>query len=379
MLNRIIEPAYKEACQYGLGYISDIVLQAHSAPYLYVSRSWEVPSATFLPELSDLILTPAQIDECVRELKQRNTERTTLARQEKDTKDLRDFAFNWPSDDAPLWRIRANRTEVSRGAEVTLRIHPYTVPDFSELSLPSSILSLMTRSSGLIVVAGPTGGGKSTTIASLVRFYSERSNGRISTLEDPIEFLFDFPGRLISQQWVPVHVPTWADGIHDSLRRKVDLLVLGEMRDKESIEAAVHAACSGHLVIASCHPHTAVHTLEYLKDRFPPDSQDGIRNALLSCLLCVVCQNLLPSLGERPVVPWYEVLVMSDSIRANLANKQFAYLDSILSTDTYAREGNVSGRSRLDDLKRMGLISSEVYLSFAAGLGSDRDSLSFGR
>lgn len=357
----ILQAAFDEAISLGLGGISDIVLQADSVPYFYVGRTWEVPSATFLPKLANLSLTSADIDDIARDLRARNSERATLARYDSsDLQRIRDFAFSWPTDGPPMWRVRANIVEVSRGPEISLRIHPYVVPDFSELNLPTSILRSVEQQSGLIIVAGPTGGGKSTTIASLVRHYAEQSTGRISTLEDPIEFLFSFPGRLISQQWVPIHTPTFLDGIQDALRRKVDLLVVGELRTPDAIMASIHAASAGHLVIASCHPTSAVSTLDYLSQFAPAEARETIRASLLNVVNTIVCQDLLPGL-QQAVVPWYEVVVMSDDIRANLATQQINVLSTLIDADSYAALGNVSGRRRLEDLLRRGQISEQTY------------------
>lgn len=211
-----------------------------------------------------------------------------------------------------------------------------------QLGLPSSVVELVQRPRGLVLVTGPTGSGKSTTLASLVNFLNETHDHHIITIEDPIEFYHDHIKSTINQREVGVDVPSFAEAIKRALRQDPDIILVGELRDLETIGAAISAAETGHIVFGTLHTNSAQGTVNRIIDAFPGNLQDQIRTQLSTALLGVVAQGLLPrKTGGR--VAAYEVLIVTPGI-ANLIreNKTFR-INSAIQT------GSKFGMNLMDD------------------------------
>lgn len=198
-----------------------------------------------------------------------------------------------------------------------------------QLGLPESVVKLVHRPRGLFLVTGPTGSGKSTTLASLINLLNEEIDHHIITIEDPIEFYHDHIESTINQREVGVDVPSFSEAIRRALRQDPDVILVGELRDLETIEAAISAAETGHVVFGTLHTNSAQGTVNRIIDAFPGNLQDQIRTQLASTLIGVVAQTLLPRIGGGRVAA-YEVLVVTPGI-ANLIreNKTFRINSSI--------------------------------------------------
>ncbi len=198
-----------------------------------------------------------------------------------------------------------------------------------QLGLPESVVKMVLRPRGLVLVTGPTGSGKSTTLASLINYINEGHDHHIITIEDPIEFYHEHIKSTVNQREVGVDVPSFAEAIRRALRQDPDVILVGEMRDLETIGAAITAAETGHIVFGTLHTNSAQGTVNRIIDAFPGNLQDQIRTQLSTALIGVVAQTLIPRIGGGRVAA-YEVLVVTPGI-ANLIreNKTFRISSAI--------------------------------------------------
>ena len=205
-------------------------------------------------------------------------------------------------------RLRASAFKQMKGNSITLRLLPRACPQLSTLGVPRAIPELLSHDSGLILVTGATGSGKSTTLAAMVDFLNHQTDGHILTLEDPVEFVYQSERCLIQQREIGLHSPSFAEALRAALREDPDVILLGELRDSETIRLALTAAETGHLVLATLHTRGASQAIERLIDTFPAQEKDPVRNQLAGSLRAVLAQRLLPDLqGGR--VALYELLV----------------------------------------------------------------------
>lgn len=209
-----------------------------------------------------------------------------------------DFSFEIKD----LARFRVALFHDRLGRRAVLRVIPYGIRPFEELGLPERISELVARPRGLVLVTGPTGSGKSTTLAAMIDLINRTKKYHIITIEDPIEFVHESKESIITQREVGTHVASFADGLRQALRQDPDVILIGEMRDLETVDGALKAAETGHLTFATLHTNTAVSTITRIIDIFPADRQAQIRTQLSFTLQGVLCQTLLPRRQKRPGV-----------------------------------------------------------------------------
>lgn len=203
-----------------------------------------------------------------------------------------------------------------KGVSIALRLLPLACPQLSALGVPRAIPELLSSDSGLILVTGATGSGKSTTLAAMVDFLNHHTDGHILTLEDPVEFMYQSERCLIQQREMGQHSLSFAEALRSALREDPDVILLGELRDSETIRLALTAAETGHLVLATLHTRGASQAIERLVDTFPAQEKDPVRHQLAGSLRAVLAQKLLQDVqGGR--VALYELLV-NTSAAANL-------------------------------------------------------------
>jgi twitching motility protein PilT len=213
-------------------------------------------------------------------------------------------------------RLRCSAFNHMLGVSITIRLLPVTCPQLASLGVPRAIPDLLANDNGLILVTGATGSGKSTTLAGMVDFLNHHTDGHILTLEDPVEFMYHSERCLIQQREIGRHSPSFADALRCALREDPDVILLGELRDSETIRLALTAAETGHLVLATLHTRGAAQAIERLVDTFPAQEKDPVRNQLAGSLRAVLAQKLRQDLqGGR--VALYELLV-NTSAAANL-------------------------------------------------------------
>lgn len=215
-----------------------------------------------------------------------------------------------------LARFRANIFKDHKGIGAVFRLIPSEILSAEKLNVPQSILNLLTAPKGLILVTGPTGSGKSTTLAALIDYINENQKKHIITIEDPLEFIHPNKKSVINQREISTHTGSFKRALKAALRQDPDIILVGEMRDLETIAIAIEMAVTGHLVFGTLHTSTAIGTIDRIIDQFPSDRQSQIRTMLSDALVAVVAQNLCKR-KEKGRVAVQEILVVTPAI-ANL-------------------------------------------------------------
>ncbi|MDQ3369594.1 MAG: type IV pilus twitching motility protein PilT [Myxococcota bacterium] len=221
-----------------------------------------------------------------------------------------DFAF--PLDE--LLRFRVNAFVQNRGEGAVFRLIPHKIPRFEDLGLPAVVRNLCEEEKGLVLVTGPTGSGKSTTLASMIDYLNETMQGHILTLEDPIEFVHKSKRSLVNQREIGTQSKSFSAALKSALREDPDVILVGELRDLETISLALTAAETGHLVFGTVHTSSAAKTVDRLVDVFPPNQQAQVRTMLSESLVGVVTQMLLHKVGGGRAAA-LEILLGTPAVR----------------------------------------------------------------
>jgi twitching motility protein PilT len=250
-------------------------------------------------------------------------------------------------------RFRVNVFMQSRGPGAVLRAIPTKIPSLESLNLPPVLKELCDRERGLVLVTGPTGSGKSTTLAAMIDLINETWNGHILTIEDPIEFVHKSKRCLVNQREVGPHTGSFANALRSALREDPDVILIGEMRDLETISLALTAAETGHLVFGTLHTSSAPKTVDRVIDVFPAGQQAQIRTMLSESLEAVVSQTLLKKKGGGRVAAC-EILVAVPAIRNLIREGKLHQIPSMMQTGQ--RVGMQSLDMALADLVKRGLV-----------------------
>ncbi|MFH0820212.1 MAG: type IV pilus twitching motility protein PilT [Candidatus Peregrinibacteria bacterium] len=262
-----------------------------------------------------------------------------------------------------LSRFRVNIYEERNGPAIAFRVISEKIPGFEELGLTETIGKFTTLPHGLVLVTGTTCRGKTTTLASIVNSINQTQRRHIITIEDPIEFVYPKGQSLVTQREVNVHTHTFANAIRSALRQDPDVVMVGEMRDLETIAAAITLAETGHLVFSTLHTSDAAQTVDRIIDVFPPYQQQQIRAQLAGTLKGVVSQVLIPRADGQGRVAAREVMVVNDAIRNCIAKGETHQIYSMIQLG--ASEGMVLLDQHLLELVRQGFITPEEGLSKA--------------
>jgi len=250
-----------------------------------------------------------------------------------------DFGFSFA--DAARFRVSIFNQKQVLG--LALRLIPSEMLSFEQIGLPPTIKNLLLKPHGLVLVSGPTGCGKTTTLATMIDFLNTETYKHIVTLEDPIEYYHDHKNSIITQREIGVDCPSFEEGLRRVLRQDPDVILVGEMRDLETMEAAIRAAETGHLVFATLHTTGAAKTIDRIIDAFPPDQQEQIRTQLSTSLAAAISQLLLPRAGGKGRIAAFEIMLMKDSIANLIRKKETHKLASDIQT------GRGEGMILLDD------------------------------
>src|SRR2546427_8639594 len=276
------------------------------------------------------------------------------------------FTENWDLDLsyplAGVGRFRVNVFMQRHGIAAAFRLIPETIKTISELDLPEQLASLIDASEGLVLVTGPTGSGKSTTLASLIHTINEKQQAHIITIEDPIEFVHENRRCLISQREVASHTKSFSAALRAALREDPDIILVGEMRDLETISLAITAAETGHLVFATLHTNSAIKTIDRVIDVFPEGQQTQLRVMLSESLRGVVAQALLPRPDRQGRVPVVEVLVNVPAVANLIREGKTHQVASAMQTGR--AHGMMTFEAATHDLIQKDLISKEDGMSF---------------
>ena len=259
-------------------------------------------------------------------------------------------------------RFRVSVLKAKGNYGLVLRQIPYKMFGLRDIGLPDKIRELLYRPRGLILVTGPTGSGKSTTLASMVNYINENRDGHIITIEDPIEYYHPHKRCIVTQREVHSDVPSFSEAIRRALRQDPDIILVGEMRDLETIEAAISAAETGHLVFGTLHTNGAAKTIDRIVDAFPANMKDMIRTQLASSVQAVISQVLCKKIGGGRIAG-YEIMVNTTSIASLIReNKTFRISSDI---QTGAQLGMITMDTHLMSLVNRELVSPDEALEKA--------------
>jgi twitching motility protein PilT len=256
------------------------------------------------------------------------------------------------------YRFRGNASFQRGFVSVSLRLVP-KARSIADLNLPEQLQMFARRREGFFLVTGPVGQGKSTSLAAMVSLINNESKRHVITIEDPIEFIFPQEKSLIEQREVGIDTKDFYSALVSSLRQDVDVLMIGEMRDKDTIAAAVTAAETGHLVLSTLHTNSASQTVDRIIDSFPGDQQDQIRAQLAGSLIGILSQRLIPRISGG-MIPAYELLINTPAVANLIREKRTHELDVII--ETGKEEGMIDLNRCLADLIRRGEILPDVAL-----------------
>ncbi|MBY6037046.1 type IV pilus twitching motility protein PilT [Fictibacillus nanhaiensis] len=235
-----------------------------------------------------------------------------------------------------LSRFRVNAYRQRSCVSLAFRVIPTVIPSLEELSLPETIRKMAMKQQGMVLVTGPTGSGKSTTLASMIDYMNRTMSRHIITLEDPIEYLHRHQTCVIDQREIGFDTNTFSNGLRAALRQDPDVILLGEMRDLETIATAITAAETGHLVLGTLHTTNAPSTIDRIVDVFPPEQQGQIRTQLASVLVGVLSQRLLPNVNGNGRKAITEVLVNTPAVANLIRNEKNHQLHSVMQTSKNA-------------------------------------------
>lgn len=269
-----------------------------------------------------------------------------------------DFSFALPG----ISRFRVNTFKQRGSYSAVIRVISFELPHPSTLMIPDAVMDLADTSRGMVLVTGPAGSGKSTTLACIINKINQEKCEHIITLEDPLEFLHRHEKSIVSQREINTDTESYLTALRAALRQSPDVILLGEMRDYETINTAVTAAETGHLIFSSLHTIGAANSIDRIIDAFPASQQQQICIQLASVLQAVVSQKLLPSVDGK-VVPAFEIMVLTPAIRNLIRERKVHQIDGIIYTSS--ADNMISMDTSIFNLFMAGLITRETAIAEA--------------
>ena len=268
-----------------------------------------------------------------------------------------------------LARFRVNTYSQRSTMAAIIRVVLFNIPNYQDLQIPEEVMKIATINHGLVLVTGPAGGGKTTTLACVINAINKTRNCHIITLEDPIEFLHRDTESIISQREISTDTDSYNIALRACLRQAPDIILLGEMRDYETIKTAITAAETGHLVISTLHTIGAANTIDRIIDVFPPEQQQQVRVQLSMALRMVVSQRLLSSVDDASI-PVFEIMHVNNAISNLIREGKTHQIDNVIQTSV--QEGMVGMDAYILKQFRSGVITAETALENA----TNRDAIS---
>lgn len=269
-----------------------------------------------------------------------------------------DFSFAVPG----LSRFRVSAYKQRGALSAVIRIITFDLPDYSELGIPNTIINMGNGSGGMILVTGPAGSGKSTTLACIIDHINKTRDKHIITLEDPLEYLHRHNRSIVSQREINVDTENYVTALRAALRQSPDVILLGEMRDYETISIAMTAAETGHMLFSTLHTIGAANTIDRIIDVFPANQQRQVAVQLSMVLSAVVSQQLLPTV-DGGVVPAFEIMTVNPAIRNMIRDNKIPQIEGLLYSSS--KEDMISMDSSILKLYQEGRITRETALLYA--------------
>lgn len=318
---------------------SDLHLSAGSNPIIRVSGS-------LVPLLQQPVLTPADTMAILKE----------MAPPERFAKfpEAQSIDFSYAHTDKV--RFRVNGFMVQGAAAMAMRLIPHEAQTFEKLNLPPILEVFTQRTQGFFLLVGPVGQGKSTTMAAIIDRINETRAEHIVTIEDPVEYIFDQKKSLIHQREVHVDAPDFHSALQSAFREDVNVIMVGEMRDQETISSAVTAAETGHLVLSTLHTNNAAQTIDRIIDMFPPGQQDQVRVQLAGSLAGIFSQRLVPRI-QGGLIPAYELLINNNAVANLIREGRTHEIGTVIQTSS--QEGMIDMDRSLAELVRRGEVTVE--------------------
>lgn len=339
--------------------VSDLIFSPGSLPHIEVSGELVPVKITGLPPL-----TPEDTSRIAKELIGDNQQALTALREQGSC----DVSYSLPGE----CRFRVN-VFVQRGSHaIVMRVIPKSIPTFAELKLPEQLADIANLKNGIVLITGPTGSGKSSTMAAILDKINETKAYHIITIEDPVEFMHRHKRSLIHQRELHSDTPSFALALRAALRQAPKVILVGEMRDKETIEIALEAAETGHLVLSTLHTIDASKTVERVVGVFPMSEQHVIRNRLAKSFRYIISQRLLPPKDGKGRVAVVEILKATVRTREYLEKGEQdgkTLLDAMRDGDT---EGMQHFDGGIEQLIRDGIVDMETGMAYATNPGNLR-------
>ena len=272
---------------------------------------------------------------------------------------LRDKEFDG-SHAFPFVRVRINLLDSLRGPAMVLRLIPQTIASLEDLNLPPVLRELASRPKGLVLITGPTGSGKSTTLAAMIDWINRNRSCHILTIEDPVEFVHQSQRSLIRHREVGQHTLQFHNALRAALREDPDVILIGEIRDGETLATAIEASQTGHLVFGTLHTNSAVKTVERVLGMVPPSEQESIRRAVSESLLGVVAQGLLKTTdGKRAA--FHDILINTDACKDYIQRGELTEIEEIMARSGF--DGMQTANQALQALVEEGRVNAEEALA----------------
>ena len=324
---------------------SDLHLATNSHPIVRVSGS-------LIPLLKKPILTNADVDGFAR----------VLMSQQKYDEYVKTFEVDFSYANADGVRFRGNGFFNTGVQSIALRLIPNAIRTLEELSLPSILESFVQRPQGFFLCVGPVGQGKSTTLAAMVELINQTRGGHIVTIEDPIEYIYEPKKALIAQREVGVDTVSFEAALHSAFRQDINVILVGEMRNSETISTVVTAAETGHLVLSTLHTNNAAQTIDRIIDSFPAGQQDQIRVQLAGSLAGIFSQRLIPKISGG-LVPAFELLINNSAVANLIRESRTHEVQTVI--ETGLEHGMIDMNRSLAQLVKDGIITVENAFAYS--------------
>lgn len=335
--------------------LADITSRNASDIFIVAGRPLTYKQSGNMYEFSDEVLTPQLTADYIRKIYSMADDRSMEKLNESGDDD---FSFSIKG----VSRFRVCTYKQRSSLSAVIRIITFSLPSYEHLNIPESVMNLANARKGLVLVTGPSGGGKSTTLACIIDRINREQSKHIITLEDPLEYLHKHHRSIVSQREICSDTESYLTALRASLRQSPDVILLGEMRDHETMNVAMTAAETGHLIFSTLHTVGAANAIDRIIDSFPPNQQYQIAIQLSMVLQAVVSQQLLPTLDGN-IIPAFEIMTLTPAIRNMIRESKIHQIDGTIYSSS--QENMLSMDVSIFQLYKKGSISAKTAIAYA--------------